>query len=250
MHKIGIIEKIMFDILKNHPGLLAQISQKGDGNMKVWLEPAKMGDKILRNRKKYFSGLEIENEKVVSAELMHSDAVYKVTKIDGGKIILKVDALITNAKNIFLSVTVADCLPLFLFDPKREAIGLIHAGWRGLAKNIIAKTVAKMQTEFGSVPVDVLVVVGPGISAEYYEVAEEVARLFEKYADALRRSSGKTFLDLKKVASNQLLSAGVLLENIEISPECTFSETEKYFSYRRDRPDNVQAMVAVIGIKE
>ncbi len=239
----------MFPIFKNYPGLLAEISQISDGNMKVWADSLKNEKDSLENRAGYFSKLGIEKQDVVNAELAHSDEICVVAKMDGGKFIPEADALITNSKNVFLSVTVADCLPLFLFDPKREALGLIHAGWRGLEKNIIAQSVTKMQAEFGSAPADILAVIGPGICAEHYEVGEELARVFEKYTDALQSQRGKIFLDLKKVALEQLLTVGVALPNIEVSKECTFSVAQKYFSYRRDRPEKVQAMMAVFGMR-
>src|SRR5690606_20508941 len=98
-------------------------------------------------------------------------------------------------KDVFLTVSVADCLPVFLFDPKNEVIASIHAGWRGTAENIVSKTISKISEQFGTASEDIIAFMGPGISQEYFEVGEEVGELFR---DEVKIRKGEKFhIDLK-----------------------------------------------------
>lgn len=274
----------MFSIFKKYPNLFVAFSKKSDGSMKLTDNPV-LAKKIFRNRKGYFLKNNIVPQKVVSAEIVHGNKVIVVSEKDGGKIISGADGLISQNKDVFLSITSADCLPIFLFELKGEIIGMVHAGWRSLARlesarqaeNILANAVEKIK-KLGGIPENILVGIGPAICQKHYGVGPEVAEKFAKYPEAIKKESKKIFLDLKKIAQLQLLGLGIRKENIEISPECTFELPEKYFSARRDSPltncpaandkqskDNnklcnqqlvrgklkeIEAMIAVIGMKE
>ncbi len=110
----------MFSIFKKYPNLITRVSQKSDGNMKIFSDSSLIETGVLENRRKYFSSISIEDKKVTGADLVHGDKIAIIAENDGGKIIPETDALITDVKNSFLSVTVADCLPIFIFDPKAE----------------------------------------------------------------------------------------------------------------------------------
>ena len=77
-----------------------------------------------------------------------------------------------------------------------------------------------------------------------------MADKFEKYPEVIKKVRDKIFLDIKKISQLQLLKLGIDQENIEVSLECTFELPEKYFSARRDRKKEIEAMVAIIGMKE
>lgn len=147
---------------------------------------------------------------MIQMEQIHGNRVVLVTKKDDGKIIKNCDALITNDPDATLSVRVADCLPIAVFDEKSHTIGLIHAGWRGLANGIIKNTVELMHQKLKIVNCDLKIVIGPHICAKHYDQ------------------------DLAKNAVNQLISLGVKKENIKIDKKCTF-EDENLFSYRRNK---------------
>lgn len=230
----------MFKIFQKYSNIILAISEKEDGAMKLSDE----------NRRRFFKKFGIKDNLAVRADLVNGNAVGIVSNQQSGKIIKKTDGLITADKNLFLTITVADCLPVFVYDPKKEIIGLVHAGWRNLAGNILEKTIEKMSENFGSLPKDILVGIGPGISQCHFEVKEDVLKKFKHYfKNALIKRDDRVFLDLKKIAKIQLINSGIKEENIEISPECTFCLPEKYFSFRRDRPKTPQTMIAVIGIK-
>jgi hypothetical protein len=118
-----------------------------------------------------------------------------------------------------------------------------------LEKNIIGIAADKMRNELACAPENILAGIGPAICQKHFGVGEEVAKKFKDYPEAVLDEGGKMFLDLKRVAETQLINAGVKRENIEISSECVFESPDKYFSHRRDKSKEVEAVMAVIGIK-
>lgn len=242
----------MFNLFEKHPNLFAAVSERKHGSMKIFSDKSESRD-ILENRKKFLENHGINPSDLVSAGLCHGKNVEQSFLKDGGSILENTDGLFTKEKGIFLSVTVADCLPIFLFDPEKEIIALLHAGWRGLEKNIISEAVFKMK-EAGSSIENILVGIGPAIGKCHYEVGKEVAEKFARFGkEAKEEKNGKIFLDLKRIAELQLIESGVPAKNIEKSGECTFCEEEKYFSFRRDAEGDIgklEAMIAVIGIRE
>jgi hypothetical protein len=137
------------------------------------------------------------------------------------------DALITNHSGLAISIRTADCYPILLADSQNKAIAAIHAGWRGTAAQIVVRTLEKMKSQYETNPSDVSAVIGPGIGVCCYEVGEEVSRQFG--------FEGKTHLDLMSENRKQLEKAGVPPQNIEALGVCTFCDTERFFSYRREK---------------
>ena len=199
-------------------------------------------ENVLKNREIFFCGLGIPLENVNFQKQVHSDISKDI--ICGG-FAGECDATFTNKKDVFLTVSVADCLPVFLYDPKKRIISAIHAGWRGTADKITEKTIQQLITLYEVDPGNLVAYLGPCISQEFFEVGEEVGELFPeevKYKKGL-----KYHIDLKKENSSQLLRVGVLEENIEISPHCTYGEKDTFHSYRRDREMSGR-MFGVIGM--
>lgn len=137
------------------------------------------------------------------------------------------DALVTDRPGIAVAVRTADCYPILLADTRNHAVAAIHAGWRGTAARIVIKTLEMMRSEFGTNPFEVRAAIGPGIGVCCYEVGDEVALEFGK--------SGQTHVDLLFENRRQLESSGVPAGNIEALGVCTFCDTERFFSYRRDK---------------
>ena len=237
----------MFINFNKYCDLFIAFSEKKDGSMKIVEDPEamKIND---TNRRRFLKNINLWNGSLVSAEIVHANIISNVRKTDGGKVITDVDGLITNVKEIYLSITSADCLPIFLFEPAHGIAGMVHAGWQSLAKDILSKVMEKI-IRLGGVPENILVGIGPAICQKHYEIGPEVASKFEKYPKAIKIEDGKYFLDLKKTAKLQLVDLGLKEENIEINPECTYELKKKYFSARRDKPEEVEAMIAVIGMK-
>jgi polyphenol oxidase len=224
------------------------LSEKKDGPMKQYFDGVQ-DEEALANRTKFFKDLGTDLGNVVSADLAHGNNIAVVAKTDGGGLIPNTDALATNEPGMFLTVTVADCVPVYFYDPKHRVVGLAHAGWRGVVKNIAAAVIIKMKENYGSEPSDIRVFVGPHIRSHHFEVKEEVAKEFSSYPERIIKPEGKILIDLAGIIYDQLVSFGIGKNNIEINQDCTYCEDEKYFSFRRDKPSKLQTMVAYIGLQ-
>ncbi len=212
---------------------------------------------------------------LVTLRQVHSDIIHFVDSPPESQLVG--DGLITATPGLLLAIQTADCLPIILVDPKRRAVGVFHAGWRGTVKRIVEKGVGEMRRHFGTRPRDLKVAIGPGIHGCCYEVGAEIREKFESQfayteklfreveeSDPVRekypmlfltaRAPGhsilpkKIFLDLVEANRQQLLSAGVLAKNIEASPLCTNCRIDLLFSYRAEK-GKTGRMMGVVGIR-
>jgi YfiH family protein len=143
------------------------------------------------------------------------------------------DASYSDQPDTVCVVRTADCLPVFITNRQGTQVAAIHAGWRGLAADILPITLQKM----GIVPAETLVWLGPGISGERFEVRKDVYDIFTgKNAaneTAFKKISDEQWLlDLYAIARMQLQKQGVT--QIFGGEYCTYSDPERFFSYRRD----------------
>jgi YfiH family protein len=209
---------------------------------------------------------------LITLRQVHSDLIHTVSGPPAGQLVG--DGLITASPGIVLAVQTADCVPVMVIDPKRHAVGVFHAGWRGTVKRIVEKGVGEMILRLGSNSRDLRAAIGPGIQACCYEVGPEVRDKFHSqfaYARELFREVGESdalrqkypllfltarppghgalpkrlFLDLVTANRRQLLEAGVLGKNIEASPLCTACRTDLLFSYRAEKGHTGRMMGAV-----
>jgi YfiH family protein len=197
---------------------------------------------VKKNRNKFFSQLGISEQQLAVPLQCHS---YTVQKVDKPGEYGNCDALVTNIKNVALIVTIADCVPILLFDPINVAIAVVHAGWRGTAGKISKHTVKKMKEEFLTDPSVLLAFIGPSAGSCCYEVGDEVAVMFDNKIVPYHRD--KKFIDLKNENKLQLQSEGLLSDHIEVSGYCTICEKRLFHSFRRDGP-KAGRMMAVICI--
>jgi len=192
----------------------------------------KVGDDpecVQKNRKTFFSQFGISEKDLAVPQQCHSGTVLRA---DIPGIYSECDALITNNKHVALVVTIADCVPILLFDPIKQAIGAVHAGWRGTYNQIVSRTIERLTAEYGTDPSQILAYIGPSAGVCCYEVGREVAVMFGN--KIVPSNNGKIYLNLKKENRLQLLQQGVFGNNIEMSASCTICEKDMYHSYRRD----------------
>jgi YfiH family protein len=227
--------------------LIWGVSEKKDGQM--ILGENNINDQAFLNRQKFFSQLGISTQDIVSAGLAHSNKAALVSKRDKGQIIPGVDGLITKEKNLFLTITVADCLPIYFYDYKKKIVGLAHAGWQGIRQNICQTMVSKMVSEFQTKPEDLIIYIGPHIQKCHFTVRDDVIKQFKAYQEFIIKKDDYTTIDLLGIVKQQLDELGVSTKNISAADNCTYCQKEKYFSYRRDKPEILTAMVAYIGKK-
>ncbi|MGD1045824.1 MAG: peptidoglycan editing factor PgeF [Bacteroidota bacterium] len=181
------------------------------------------------NRKSFLSQFGISNNELAMPLQSHSA---NVRKIDPPGEYENCDALVTNSSGVALAVTVADCVPILLFDPIQNVIGAVHVGWRGTANAIVKRAIYTMQEDFKTDPENVLAFIGPSAGVCCYEVSEDVAVKYEN--KIVPYNTTKIFIDLKKENASQLKELGVAAGNIEISAHCTICEKRFFHSYRRD----------------
>ena len=153
------------------------------------------------------------------------------------------DGLITGIVGLPLVVTVADCLPIVLFEPKSRAIGLVHSGWRGTTQGIGAEAVGLMTKHWGVTGSEIVAYLGPSAGVCCYEVGGDVAQLFS--LDEIEQRNDRLYLDLKKSNVAQLIGCGIKPGNIEVSPLCTICNPQLFHSHRRDRNKSGRMMAAV-----
>jgi YfiH family protein len=194
---------------------------------------------ILKNRE--IVGRVLPNRQFIVANQTHSDHIEIIKKPtqqgwrELSTAVKDCDALITNQKNIMLTILTADCVPILLFDPQKEVVSAIHAGWNGTHKKILYKTVKKMQKAFDCNPKDIIAGIAPSIGRCCYEVGEDVAKHFFDDSSAFDTKGEKYMLDLPHINRQQLLKAGLSSDNIELSNICTACEVDNYFSYRKEQ---------------
>jgi YfiH family protein len=169
-----------------------------------------------------------------------------VAYVNEGLTIPGVDGLITDKPNLFLTIVVADCLPIFLWDNHSRAIALLHAGWRGTTAQIAQNGVNQLIERFGIESKNITAILGPCICQRCYEVGPEVALNFDM-AVLHKGSDDRSHLDLRYANFIQLVEAGVSEDSIYVDERCTCCNEEMFFSYRRDG-ENTGRMVAAIGI--
>ena len=143
------------------------------------------------------------------------------------------DASVARQPNTVCVVKAADCLPVLLVDDAGSVVGAAHAGWRGLAAGVIEATVAEMRV----VPQSLIAWLGPAIGPKVYEVGEEVRAAFlardaQAAAAFTPNRPGHWLLDLYAVARQRLAARGVA--RVYGGGFCTYSEPERFPSFRRD----------------
>ena len=184
-------------------------------------------------------------DRIVCSDQTHTANIRKVTLADAGKGVTRdkdysdVDGLITDQAGLILATFYADCVPIFLADPGRRAIGLVHSGWRGTVSGIGKAALGAMREEFGTRPEHVRAAIGPSICQDCYEVGEEVADAFrESFPDNWKGilkdgvKEGKYQLNLQEANRMILEETGVPSGQIAVTDLCTCCNSKVLFSHR------------------
>lgn len=224
------------------------------------------------NRTAFLQAIGIENHAFIRLRQTHSDRVARIDSKGNSLGVIDADAAITSIPGVVLAVLTADCLPILVVDPNTPAIAAIHAGWRGTAQHISAKTVEALARGYGGSSNRFQVVMGPSIRSCCYEVGDDVLRVFQEEAPKAqkyfsptdsqeplspkkidqkghRQGGDKFLLDLVAANLDQLMQVGIAQANIVISPDCTVCRGELYFSHRREGEETgrMMAVIAMVG---
>ena len=220
------------------------------GALRAGLSLRMAGDLCLGSpsREPFFRGLGIDPGRVYAVRQVHSRRVLTVRgEVPSELAAAEADGLVTDRREALLTVTVADCLPIFLYDRSGRAFALVHSGWKGTG--IAVEAVHRLEKEFGIAPEELEAVIGPGIGACCYEVDGSRAEGFRRdFGErTVRRQSApdgeRWFLDLR-AANAELLSATGVRE-VHAAAECTAC-TPELASFRRDG-SGFRRMAAFIG---
>jgi hypothetical protein len=230
-------------------GLICSFSTRASGNMSL-----AYGDisGSLGNRRNFLSSLGIDYLSLVCAKQAHGNNVRYVNEADEGSGVItydnaipNTDGFITDVRNLPLAIFTADCPGVFLYDPRKPAVGLIHAGWRSSKENILQRAVELMRAKFNSRAEELIAGFGPAIGSCCYEVSGEFRGYFPS---ELIEKGGRFYLDLPLVNKRQLIASGLKDENISVARICTHCNSEDFFSFRREGKDTGR-MLSVIMLR-
>jgi len=224
-------------------------SMRQDGNMSL-----SYGDThgALENRKRFLSALGIDYRSLICAKQVHGNTVTFVAEknkgsgaLDYDSSIPDTDGFLTDRKNLPIAILTADCLSVFIYDPKLPAIGVLHAGWRSTEKNICGQAVKIMQEKFGSRPDRLLAGFGPSIRSCCCKMEDSFK---SNFPFGLIKRDGGLYLDIALINTRQLISCGVKEKNIFDPGLCTYSQNQDFFSFRKEA-EGAGRMISVIMLR-
>lgn len=247
-------EYMVPDCFRQYDELIALQSTRNGGvsegaysSLNLGRNTGDLAENVHKNTLRLCAASGIDPNQLVCSDQVHGTAILTAEKPGHFQ---GYDALITDKKNLFLCIFTADCYPILIYDPRHNASGAVHAGWKGSAGRIVMKTIEAMQMRFNSVPAECLAYIGTGISAGAYEVGREVAMRFPAdcgLQSPLGQENEKYCLDLGMVNYRQLLASGIPPLHIEQSPFCSVRDSNLFFSYRRDQGITGR-MASLIGV--
>lgn len=242
---------LRFPSLAAYPGLVHAVSTRQGGvssgpyaSLNLSTSTGDSRENVDANHRRLAAALGVPRERFTTTWQVHSTRVVRASADNVGSMLDKADGIISDTPNLPLTQRYADCTPLLLYDPRRHAVGLAHAGWRGTVSSMATALVQAMSAAFGSDPADLAAVVGPAIGPCCYEVGPEVVaavRMAFPVADVLLSSpanggsaAARPHFDLWAANRWQLEQAGV--GQVEIAGICTCCQRETFFSHRGDGP--------------
>ncbi|HSJ54347.1 MAG TPA: peptidoglycan editing factor PgeF [Anaerolineae bacterium] len=220
------------------------------------------------NLRRVYAHLGLAAGQVVTPWQVHGNRVVAVSGHDGGQVVPNADGLVTATPGLALLLRFADCQPILLYDPEHHALGLVHAGWRGVAQGTAIRAVEAMQASFGTRPGALVAGLGPAIGPCCYVVGDEVAAAMgyalpdwrrvmqplpaseaESNAQADGSEGGTAWrFDLPAANAQQLTAAGVA--NIEQADLCTATHSDEFYSHRASNGQTGRfAVVAFLGLR-
>ncbi len=216
------------------------VSEGSLSSLNMGLTVGDQPENVFNNRKICFDVLGRDIKSLSDSWLVHSNQsyIYDLPRPADPITPPKVDIILTDNPDVSLFMRFADCTPLLFYDPKKRAIALAHAGWKGTVQHVGRATVKAMQDRYGSDPKDIIVTIGPAIGPEVYEVGDQVIEAVHKSFGAeaeflLPIVGGATHFDLWAANKLSIYQAGV--KRIEVAEICTGLNTQDWFSHRVEK---------------
>lgn len=170
----------------------------------------------------------IDASHLFALQQIHSDVVVEVTPENIDET-LEADAMITNMKDVALMIKTADCQAVMLYDPVKQVVANIHAGWKSLVAKIIPKTLKQMEEVYDCRPENMITFAIPSLRTCCSEFSDPHAEIPAEFHQHIVGQN----VDLASIADEQLFSMGIKASNINRLSGCTKCDSEQYFSYRR-----------------
>jgi len=249
-HQPDSIRYYTFDLLRDVHVVHAAITRRGGISPEPWSSLNVGGtvgddsDRVLENRRRTIQALGLP-----------FGSLYDVWQVHGKRVVyaqaprpinmphLKADAILTNQPGVALFMRFADCVPIFLFDPLRNVIGLVHAGWQGTVNRIAAEAILAMGDRYGSQPENILAGIGPSIGPHHYQVGSDVIKKVQEtfggdaseliYFEDQAEEDYRAQFDLWR--SNRLVLEQAGVREIEVSGVCTACHLEDWYSHRGEK---------------
>ncbi|GAB1370880.1 peptidoglycan editing factor PgeF [Candidatus Kapaibacterium sp.] len=199
-------------------------------------------DEIESNRCLLSEQINIKRRNFGFQKQTHSDIIRYINS--DNNVIFESDGIYTNEKGFFLSVSIADCAAVLIYDHVKQVVTAVHSGWRGTQQGIVPKALTELSKVYGSKPENLIVYISPAAGGENYEVGYDVAQYFPNSSRQI--SHNRYLYDNKNEIILQLTECGVLSRNIEKSEICTIQDLN-FHSFRRDGKYSGR-MSAFIGI--
>jgi YfiH family protein len=194
-------------------------------------------ERVSENLRRIFATLDLDPDSAFDVWQVHSADIATADAPRAGQKHVRADIILTRTPGVALFMRFADCVPIYLYDPRKHAIGLAHAGWLGTVKQAARVAVEGMTLHFGSKPGDLVAGIGPAIGLDHYEIGGDVISAFresfgQKAESHLRVSNSHTYLDLAGANQELLKDAGV--EYVERADICTACAVLDWYSHRAE----------------
>lgn len=195
-------------------------------------------ENIIENRRRIFSIFNFPIESLFDVWQVHGADVICTTAprpLDAPH--QKADAILTDEMTITLFMRFADCVPILLFDPVKQVVGLVHAGWQGTVKKIVTAAIRTMEKQYACDTTDIICGIGPSIGPDHYEIGSDVAKqvqnvFSDRSEELLIKRDRKTYLDLW--AANRIQLEELRVKSIEVSGICTACHIDDWYSHRQE----------------
>jgi YfiH family protein len=234
-------------------GFLVAFTERSGGtstgpyrSLNLGLRDADESQRVLENRRRACRALDVPS--FACAQQVHGTHRVRIGPkragagyTDRDEAVPGTDCLVTASRGVAVAVMTADCVPIALGDPVKGTIAVVHAGWRGIARGVLASALGAFPE-----PSRLKAAIGPAVGPDHYEVREDVALAVGMAAEGgavTERHGSRINLDLPGTVARVLRERGV--RSIERAGECTACERARFFSYRRDGETGRQALVAV-----
>lgn len=200
-------------------------------------------ENVRENYRRLADELGVNYNRITLTNQIHDRQISVVTEAEAGTglsrpMTWESDALVTALPDTPLCAFSADCVVTLLYDPSTHTAGVVHAGWRGMAADILPGTVSVMVEKLGARREQMLAVIGPSIRQECFETDADVPEVMEKLLGTriqpyILPKGQKFHVDLQGIGAMLLQDAGLVPENIIDSGICTMCRSDEFWSHRK-----------------